>query len=79
MMIHALWLRIAPYVLTAAAVIAVALGLYARGRQAGKAAEQARQVVKVLKATEVRRDVETDIRRDGADSARKRLHDWARD
>jgi len=77
MMLHAIWLRIAPYVLTAAAVLAVALGLYARGRQAGKAAEQARQISKVLKATEVRRDVETDIRRD-AGAARDRLRDWSR-
>lgn len=74
-----IWMRLWPYILTAGAVLATLLGLYAKGRQAGKAAEQARQTAKVLKATEVRRDVETDIRRDGAGAARERLHTWARD
>lgn len=76
-MLAGLWLRIAPYVLAAGAILAALLGLYARGRAAGKAAEQARQISKVRKATEVRRDVETDIRRD-AGAARDRLRDWSR-
>lgn len=79
-MLHAIWLRIAPYVLTATAVIAVALGLYARGRQAGKAAEQARQTARVVKASEVRHEVENDIRSGRGGNSRERLRsDWSRD
>lgn len=78
-MLHTLWLRLAPYVLAAAAALAVALGLYARGRQAGKAAEQARQTASVIRSTEIRREVENGIRSDGPGLARERLRAWTRD
>jgi hypothetical protein len=76
----AIWIRFWPHILAAGAVFATLLGLYTKGRQAGKAAEIARQTAKVIKASEVRRNVDQDIRSGKHGPAVDRLRsDWSRD
>jgi hypothetical protein len=78
-MIAALWSRLFPYLLVALAVVSVLFGLYAKGRRAGREAEQRKGERKVLKARETRDDVETDNRNRDADAIAGRLRQWQRD
>lgn len=74
-----LWARAWPYILMVLSVLAVAFGLYKRGKDAGREAEQVKQVRKVEKAIQERQSVEKEIRRAEPSDNRKRLRDkWSR-
>lgn len=68
-----LWTRAWPYILMVLSVLAVAFGLYERGKRAGKEAERVKAVRKVEKAIQERQHVEKEIRSTEPSDVRKRL------
>jgi putative intracellular protease/amidase len=72
-MLAALMSQIWGYVAGAAALVAVAGGLYLRGRSAGKATERAENDAKRFDNMQEARHVENEIRAAGPDTARERL------